>query len=216
MFADRVDAGRQLARVLRQYDAAPDTLVLGVPRGGVVVAAEVATALHLPLDVVVAAKVGAPGNPEYAVGAVAPDGVVTLSPLAGYSAEGLHELAEPVHELVRRRLVAFRGGRSELDVHRQTVLLVDDGVATGLTTRAAVEYLRRRGAARVIVAVPVAPPDSTQMLATVADEAVVLESPAGFAAVGQFYRAFGQTPDEDVVRLLAEARRRGSANPGER
>ena len=214
MFADRVDAGRQLARALERFADAPDTVVLGVPRGGVVVAAEVARELGLPLDVVVAAKVGAPGNPEYAVGAVAPDGVVTPSPVAGYSAEELRVLSQPVHDLVRRRLQAFRGGRAEFDVARRTVLLVDDGVATGLTTRAAVEYLHRRGAARVVVAVPVAPPDSVQMLTTVADEVAVLESPFGFAAVGQFYRVFGQTEDAEVMRLIVDAHATASRRPG--
>lgn len=214
MFVDRLDAGRQLARALERFADAPDTVVLGVPRGGVVVAAEVARELGLPLDVVVAAKVGAPGNPEYAVGAVAPDGVVTPSPVAGYSAEELRVLAQPVHDLVRRRLEAFRGGSAEFDVARRTVLLVDDGVATGLTTRAAVEYLHRRGATRVVVAVPVAPPDSVQMLTTVADEVVVLESPLGFAAVGQFYRVFGQTEDAEVVRLIVDARATASRRSG--
>ncbi len=204
MFDDRVQAGRQLAQALSGFTEAPDSLVLGVPRGGVVVAAEVARALRLPLDVVVASKVGAPGNPEYAVGAVSPDGVVTVSERAGYSAEDLAELARPVTAKIAHRLDAFRGGRTALEVAGKTAIVVDDGIATGLTTRAAVEYLRREGAARVVVAVPVAPPDSKRMLEQVADEVIALDTPPDFWAVGQFYRHFDQTADDQVVRLLGE------------
>ena len=205
MFADRIDAGRQLAQALARFADAPDAVVLGVPRGGVVVAAEVARALRLPLDVVVASKVGAPGNPEYAVGAVAPDGIATPNERGGYAAEDLRELADPVQAKIARRLDAFRGGRSELDVAGKTVIVIDDGIATGLTMRAAVEYLRRRGAGRVIVAVPVAASDSKRMLERSADEVIALDAPRDFWAVGQFYRHFAQTEDAEVVRLLSDA-----------
>lgn len=206
MFADRIDAGRQLARALARFAGVPDAVVLGVPRGGVVVAAEVARALRLPLDVVVASKIGAPGNPEFAVGAVAPDGFVTVNARSGYAAGELAELAGPAHEKVARRLEAFRGGREQMPVAGRTALVVDDGIATGLTLRAAVEYLRRQGADRIIVAAPVSAADSKKMLEQVADEVVSLEVPREFLAVGQFYRVFDQTEDAEVVRLLAEAR----------
>lgn len=211
MFSDRIDAGRQLARVLARFADSPDAVVLGVPRGGVVVAAEVARALRLPLDVVVASKVGAPGNPEYAAGAVAPDGVVTANERGGFTADDLSAYAQPVHAKIARRLEAFRNGRSELHVSGKVALVVDDGIATGLTTRAAVEYLRRRGAARVIIAVPVSPPDSKRMLEAVADEVIALQTPGDFWAVGQFYQRFDQTEDAEVVRLLDESHRRADA-----
>lgn len=210
MFRDRVDAGRQLAGALSAFARDPSAIVLGVPRGGVVVAAEVARALGLPLDVVVASKVGAPGNPEFAVGAVAPDGVVSVNERGGYSAEQLSSLAEPVHAKIARRLEAFRKGRPEPDLRDRTVIVVDDGIATGLTARAAIEYLRRRGAMRVVLAAPVMPPDSARMLRGVADEVIVLDTPGSFWAVGQFYQLFGQTEDAEVVRLLDEAHRRAA------
>ncbi len=205
MFVDRIDAGRQLAQALARFADSPDAVLLGVPRGGVVVAAEVASALRLPLDVVVASKVGAPGNPEYAVGAVAPDGVVMPNERGGYTADDLAGIAEPVRAKIARRLEAFRGGRSELDVSGKTAIVIDDGIATGLTMRAAVEYLRRRGASRVIVAVPVAPPDSKRMLEGPADEVIALDTPRDFWAVGQFYAHFDQTDDAEVVALLGRA-----------
>lgn len=206
MFADRTDAGRQLAQALARFADAADTVVLGVPRGGVVVAAKVASALRLPLDVVVASKVGAPGNPEYAAGAVAPDGIVTPNERGGFAADDLTDLARPVHAKIARRLEAFRGGRSELDVSGKTAIVIDDGIATGLTMRAAVEYLRRRGASRVMVAVPVAPQDSKRMLEDSADEVIALDTPRDFWAVGQFYGHFDQTDDAEVVALLGRAR----------
>jgi putative phosphoribosyl transferase len=209
-FIDRVDAGRRLARVLSAYREDPEAVVLGVPRGGVVVAAQVARELGLPLDVVVASKVGAPGNPEYAVGAVAPDGVVTTGERELYTAEELATLAGPTHEKIARRLEAFRRGRPAVEIAGRTAIVVDDGIATGLTARAAVEYLRRQGAARIVVAVPVMPPDAKRALAPAADDVIALETPMAFWAVGQFYRVFDQTEDAEVVRLLDEARERAS------
>jgi len=204
MFRNRSEAGRQLAELLRDYERAPDAVVLGLPRGGVVVAAEVARALSLPLDVVVAAKVGAPGNPEFAAGAVAPDGVVTPNERAGFGVEDISRASEEVHRLVEQRLEAFRAGRPPLVLAGQTAIVVDDGIATGLTMRAAVAYLRRQRAARVVVAAPVMARDAKRAFESLADEVVALEAPRDFWAVGQFYADFGQTPDAEVVRLLAE------------
>lgn len=204
MFRNREDAGRHLAELLRAYRQAPATVVLGLPRGGVVVAAEVARALSLPLDVIVSAKVGAPGNPEFAAGAVAPDGVVTPNERAGFSAADISRSAEEVHQLVQRRLASFRAGRAPLALSGVTALVVDDGIATGLTMRAAVEYLRRQGAARVVVAAPVMAHDAKRTFESLADEVVAVQAPVDFWAVGQFYDDFGQTPDSEVIRLLAE------------
>jgi putative phosphoribosyl transferase len=172
------------------------------------VAAEVAELLELPLDVVIASKIGAPGNPEFAAGAVAADGVVTPNAQAGYTAEDLKDAAENTGQLIRHRLAAFRGERPAPELANRTVIVVDDGIATGLTAQAAIEYLCRVGASKIVLAAPVMPPDSARMLASVADEVVALEMPRTFHAVGQFYQRFGQTEDTEVVRLLDEARSR--------
>lgn len=204
MFANRSEAGHVLAEQLTEYMGAPDTIVLGIPRGGVVVAAEVAHALHLPLDIAVAAKVGAPGNPEYAIGAVAPDGEVTPNPMSGFSAAQVRALAADAHEKVSRYLTQLRGAKPAVMIEGRNVILVDDGLATGLTARAAVEWLRREGAAHVVVAVPVASAQSVESLGALADRVVVVSVPESFLAVGQFYRSFHQTQDAEVTQLLAE------------
>jgi putative phosphoribosyl transferase len=216
VFADRVEAGQRLAQSLARFAGDPDAIVLGVPRGGVVVAAEVANRLGLPLDVVIASKIGAPGNPEFAAGAVAADGVVTPNEKAGYTTEDLRDSAERTGQLIRHRLATFRGARSAPNLASRTVIVVDDGIATGLTAQAAIEYLGRQGASKIVLAAPVMPPDSARMLAAVADEVVALEMPRTFHAVGQFYEHFGQTDDSEVVRLLDEARRRMAAQGEDR
>jgi putative phosphoribosyl transferase len=204
LFTDRAQAGRALAERLRAEKLPPDALVLGIPRGGVVVAAEVAASLDLPLDIVVAAKVGAPGNPEYAVGAVTPDGVVIPNPDAGYGPSELQQLAAHAREKVSRYTNTLRRDRQPLQLERRTVIVVDDGIATGLTALAAVEYLRRHGASRIIVAVPVASRSAAAALRDVTDEFVAVDVPEAFMAVGQFYQRFDQTDDAEVERLLEE------------
>lgn len=203
MFADRQDAGRRLATLLGAYRDRPDVVVLGVPRGGVVVAAEVAEALDAPLGVVVTAKVGAPGYTEYAIGAVSADGEVFANPQARYTPEEVRSYAGPALAKVRQELNRFRPGIEAGRLEGKTVLLVDDGIATGLTARAAIAFLRRKGAARLVLAVPVMPPDTFRQLTPLVDETVVVDVPDQFAAVGQFYRMFGQTEDAEVVDLLA-------------
>lgn len=202
MFHDRAEAGKRLAEALRAK-VGPDDVVLGVPRGGVVVAAEVARELGLPLDVLVVRKIGAPGNPEYAIGAVDEDGRVLGGDIGIASESYLQQAAAEGREEIQRRLQAYRQGRGPLDVAGKEVVLVDDGIATGMTLLAALDSLRRRGAARVIVAAPVASPDAAARIARAADDIVVLEEPSGFYAVGQFYSVFDQTSDDEVVRLLA-------------
>lgn len=206
MFEDRVEAGRHLAVALAGSVTA-DTLVMGVPRGGVVVAAEVARTHARELDVIVVRKIGAPGNPEYAVGAVDEDGRIVGGHM-GIERAYLERAAEAGRAEIARRLEMYRGGRPAPRVDGRDVLVVDDGIATGLTLEAALESLRRRGARRLTVAVPVAAPDAAGRLTAVADEFVALEVPHGFSAVGQFYRRFDQTSDAEVVALLDEARRR--------
>jgi putative phosphoribosyl transferase len=207
-FLDRVEAGGLLAEVVTSL-VRPPVLVLGVPRGGVVVAAKVAARLGAPLDVVVPRKVGAPGNPELAVGAVA-EGVSAIDEpairrlgldMAAVRAEVARQTAE-----VARRTAAYRRGLPPLELAGRTAVLVDDGVATGWTCAAAASYTRRAGAARVVVAVPVGPPGLADRLAPVVDEVVVLVTPDPYLNVGQAYERFPQVDDEEVLRCLQEGR----------
>jgi putative phosphoribosyl transferase len=212
-FADRADAGRALAGALpgalaRRSGA--DVLVLGLPRGGVVVAAPVAAALGAPLDVLVVRKLGLPGSEELAMGAIAAVGeaVETVRTPEVIEAAGVSDAAFAAvraRELVelRRRVAAYRGGRPPVLVRGRTVVLVDDGVATGSTVRAALAALRRQEPARVVVAVPVASPRGAADLAAEADELVCLSRPARLRAVGQAYADFSPTSDEAVVAALA-------------
>jgi len=207
VFKDRVDAGAQLAERLREYAGAADAIVLGIPRGGVVVAARVARELQLPLDIVSAAKVGAPGNSEFAVGAVAPDGEVTINRFSGMSSAQVTAAAGPARDKIAHQLVLFRGDSPAPELAGRTAIVVDDGIATGLTAISAVRYLRRRGA-KVVLAVPVASREAVAALEPEVDALVVVDLPALFGAVGQFYSAFGQTSDAEVLALLGEARAR--------
>ena len=202
MFDDRTDAGHQLADALAAYKDAPDATVFGIPRGGVIVAAEVARVLDLPLGVAIAAKVGAPGYAEYAIGAVAADGVVTPNPEAGYSAEAVDELAGPARAKVARERTRLAGAHTLPEPTGRTAILVDDGLATGLTAMAAAGWLKRAGATRVVVAMPVAPPAAVREMRRHADEVIVLDEPESFQAVGQFYRRFRQTDDSEVEAAL--------------
>jgi len=205
IFEDRADAGRALAREPAIRALGADTLVLGLPRGGVLVAAEVAEALRAPLDLLVVRKIGAPGNPEYAIGAVDRDGETVGDPARFAAADYVDdEVAAQRAEIVRREQV-YRPRRLPLEVAGCTVLLVDDGIATGLTALAAVGWLRRRQAARVIVAAPVAGADAVRALQLAGAEVVVLDTPRDFHAVGQAYRRFDQTTDTEVLEALARA-----------
>ncbi|MGZ5213390.1 MAG: alpha/beta fold hydrolase [Actinomycetota bacterium] len=205
-FIDRHEAGRRLAAALLGYGS-EDPIVLGLPRGGVPVAAEVAGALHAPLDVLVVRKLGCPWQPELGVGAVGETGIrVINAPLVemlGISEEQLDEVAVRESAEVMRRVRRYRGDRPSVSVKDRTAILVDDGLATGFTARAGIQVLRLRGARRVILAVPVAPRESLEEMRALADEVVVLETPASFFAIGEFYVDFTQTSDEEVADLLA-------------
>jgi putative phosphoribosyl transferase len=210
MFENRVEAGRALARALAAFDAAGDVIVLGLPRGGVPVAAEIARSLGLPLDVLVVRKLGLPWQPELAMGAVASGGAMVLNEDVLRHAAGREDLLEQVRrrelaELERRERV-FRGTQPPLDVAGRTVIVADDGLATGATMGAAVRALRSLGAARVVVAVPVASVEARDRIAALADEIHCLETPQYFSAVGQWYRDFEQTSDDEVSELLAQSR----------
>lgn len=209
LFIDRVDGGRQLAARLRSYrDSSP--LVLGLPRGGVPVAYEVARELGAPLDVCVVRKIGAPIQPELGIGAVAEEGALYVDHRAkrvvGVTDEELAELIDAKRREVDERVRRFRRGAPPLDVQGKTVIVVDDGIATGGTARAAMQTLRARGAGRIVLAVPVAASESIDELASVADEVVCLYPEEAFFAVGLWYDDFTPTTDEDVVVLLDRAR----------
>ncbi|MDH7568172.1 MAG: phosphoribosyltransferase [Armatimonadota bacterium] len=209
LFQDRVDAGRRLAAELEGYRGR-NLLVLGIPRGGVAVAFEVARALNAPLDVTVARKVPAPDNPELAIGAVAADGTVVMDPLAaaypGINPEYVSRAVADEVEEIHRRLAAYRGDRPPADPSGRTTILIDDGIATGNTVLATLRMLRKRDPLELIVAVPVAPPMVVDRLRRDADRVVTLATPEDFIAVGQWYRDFSQLSDDEVVSLLELAR----------
>jgi putative phosphoribosyl transferase len=205
-FVDRTDAGRRLAERLRRYQA-EEPLVVGLPRGGVPVAAQVARVLDAPLDVLVVRKLGCPFQPELAMGAIGEDEIVILNQQliasAGLGREEVQEVIRRERAELGRRVARYRGGRPPEPVAGRTVILVDDGLATGATARAAIGVLRGRGARRVVLAVPVASPQTVQALAGVADEVVAVQTAELFFAIGQFYADFAQTSDEEVAQLLA-------------
>jgi len=208
-FPDRRAAGRELVRHLKDYRGRHDTIVLALPRGGVPVAFEVAQDLRLPLDVFVVRKLGVPGRPELAMGAIASGGVRVLNhdviELLGIPDDDIDAVAAQEHaELVRQERL-YRTGRRRVDVRNQTILLIDDGLATGATMRAAVEALQQQSAARIVVAVPVGARDTCAELKTGADDAICARSPDPFFAVGQWYADFSQTSDDEVRDLLAQA-----------
>ncbi len=218
-FADRAVAGRLLAERLAREPLPAGTVVLAIPRGGVPVAAEVARRLGLALDLVVVRKVGAPGNPEFAVGAVAADGTSLVEPWAGeepgLSVAALDRAVAAEAALAREQEDRLRPGRAPLSLKGATAIVIDDGIATGATTEVAVAAARRAGAGRTIVAVPVAPPHTVDRLRRVADAVIALAEPPDFYAVGQWYLRFEQVDDASVIRALADAdrarRREGGA-----
>ncbi len=214
IYRDRADAGRELASKLAAYRDRPDVIVLALPRGGVPVAYEVASALHAPLDVFVVRKLGTPGQPELAMGAIASGGVRVLNrevvDALAIPAEQIEEVTAVEAEELRRREQQYRGVRPPLDVRGKTVILVDDGLATGSTMRAAAAALRQEGARKIVVAVPVAAEASCASLRDEVDELICGAMPEPFWAVGQWYRDFEQTTDDEVRALLATAERKAS------
>ncbi len=209
VFANRTEAGRELARHLRKYVDRDDVVVLGAPRGGVPVAFEIATALRLPLDIFVLRKLGVPGRQELGFGAIASGGVRifdadTIQAL-GLTASEIKEVIQMEEWELERREHEYRGGRPPLHVAGLTVILVDDGIATGSSMRAAIHALRQMNPARIVLAVPVAPRSTCDRLSSEVDELICLDMPEPFFGVGQFYRDFSQVSDEEVTRLLDRA-----------
>lgn len=207
MFDDRADAGRRLADLLQSRGNAVD-VVLAVPRGGLPVGRAVADRLGVPLDVIAAKKLGAPRNPELAIGAVAANGSAWLNDelvtRLGVDDAYLESEQERAAATARGKMESYRDGREPLDLSGRRVAVVDDGVATGATIRACLRMARAMGAESVVLAVPVGPPDTVDDLRAEADRVVVVEEPSRFGAVGQFYRSFGQVTDEEAMEYLGE------------
>lgn len=213
VFTNRAEAGQMLANRLKEYAGRNDVIVLGIPRGGVPVAFEIAQALGAPLDVFVARKLGVPGQEELAFGAIASGGVRILNPevidplnISDFAIESV--TARERRELERRERL-YRGLRAPLSVHGHIVILVDDGIATGSSIRAAISALRQLSPEKLVVAAPVAPLETARELAAEADDFVCVETPRTFQAIGQFYDDFSQVADDEVSDLL----RRNSREP---
>ncbi len=210
IFKDREDAGRVLARDLADLQGREDLVVLALPRGGVPVGFEVARKLHAPLDVFIVRKLGVPGHEELAMGAIASGGVIVLNDEVVWRLNIPKQMIDTVIQEERRELErreqAYRDGRPPIDVRGKTAILVDDGLATGASMKAAVEGLRARGPARIIVAVPVAAPETCASFQELVDHVLCAETPEPFFGVGVWYEDFSQTTDEEVRDLLARSR----------
>ncbi len=211
LFADRADAGRQLAELLTEYADDPSVIVLALPRGGVPIGHAIARRLRAPLDVYVVRKLGVPGHEELAMGALAGDGTSVLDEeliaTLRIDPEALQDVVRREIDEVKRREIAYRDARPEPDLRGKVVIIVDDGLATGATMRAAAKALRRRAPARIVAAVPVAAPRTVAALRGVVDRIVCVRTPEPFHAVGLYYANFEQTSDEEVRSLLADAGR---------
>jgi len=212
LFQDRREAGSSLARELSSFKGKADLIVLGIPRGGVVVGHEIAKALDAPLDVYITRKIGAPHNPELAIGAVASDGTLLIDHQLvrrlGVSQDYVDQESERQKQEITRRVAEYRGDRPGLELAGKAVILVDDGVATGATTLATVRAIKSQQPSELILAVPVGPQDSIESLRQEVDQLVCLHAPEVFWAVGAFYNVFDQTSDEEVKTLLEAARGR--------
>jgi predicted phosphoribosyltransferase len=210
-FTGRVDAGKRLASTLSNFSGKKG-IVLAIPRGGVPVGFEIAKTLKIPLDVIIPRKIGAPDNSELAIGAVAEDGTAILDDnlvkYLGVSREYIKEEVERQKQEIRRRLEKYRQDTSYPNLKGFDVIVVDDGIATGSTMKAALASVKNRGAASITVAVPVGPPSTIEELQEMADRVVCLYTPEYFQAIGQFYNDFGQTTDEEVIKLLQESKQK--------
>lgn len=206
-FKNREDAGRKLSGALKAYAGAKDAVVVALPRGGVVVGRAVADALKLPLDIVVPRKLGAPGQEEYAIGALVEGGeaVWNEAERGRFKPAALEDIVHKERVEAARRMSKYRAGLPPRDLAGKTVLLVDDGMATGYTVRAALRTVRGERPSKVVVAVPIGPPDAVASLKSEADEVVVLHQPLTFFAIGGFYDEFDQVDDETVIRSLARS-----------
>ena len=207
MFQDRKEAGLRLAEKLRPYRHKKDTLVLAIPRGGVEVGYYLARELKLPLDIIVVKKLGYPGNEELALGAVGTEGVYIHEDAKGsIPKEYIQKEIQNKQQQARERYALLRGKKAPLQVKGKMIIVVDDGIATGATMLMALQILKKQGAKRIIVAVPVAPPSTIYKLREIADEVICLDQPDFFMAIGEFYRNFRQVEDEEAKKLLQKAK----------
>lgn len=207
-FKDRQEGGQELIPKLEKYRNNNDTIVLGLPRGGVVTAFEISSALNLPLDIIVPRKISAPGAPELAIGAITEDGELILNESTKeykIDPEYLKSAIQTQKKEARRRIKAYRGNRPPLSLKNKIAIIVDDGVATGATIRAAIKSARKSQAKKVIVAVPVISQESFRIIKNEVDEIIFLDAPLFFGAVGAFYKKFSQTEDQEVIELLKKS-----------
>lgn len=204
IFHDRAAAAELLVKKLTQFKSKPGTIVLALPRGGVVLGKIIADKLQLPLDIVVPRKIGAPENEEYAIGAITESGETVWNEVerARVSASYVAKVIAEQQAEAKRRLALYRPPQKPRELRGKTVLLVDDGIATGLTIKAAIATVKQEGAAKIIIAVPVCPPDSKPELEALVDQVIVLNTPVIFGAIGNFYEQFGQVEDNEVIALL--------------
>ncbi|MDR0372982.1 MAG: phosphoribosyltransferase [Nitrososphaerota archaeon] len=210
-FSDRIDAGKRLAAALTDFRG-KNGMVLAVPRGGVVIGYQIADALNLMLDVIIPHKLGAPGNPEFAIGAITEDGTTVLDHnIINYlniTDEYIQTESERQKKEIKRRLKMYRQDMPRRDIAGLHVILVDDGIATGSTMKAALSSVKNKGATTVTLAIPVGPPSTIQELKPQADRVICLYTPDLFQAIGQFYSNFNQTSDQEVIALLKENRKK--------
>jgi putative phosphoribosyl transferase len=206
LFENRQDAGRRLTPLLKEFAQRSDAIVLGIPRGGVIVASEIARALHLPLDIFLAHKLGVPGHEELAFGAIAANGSRYLDQqvlhASRISAQEIERITTEVQQMLDHRSLLYRGARPPLHLAGQTVLLVDDGIATGASAYAAIQGLREMEPATILLTAPVAPPSTCAWLRQFVDRLVCLHTQENFYAVGALYNDFSQVSDEDIIHLL--------------
>jgi len=209
IFENRRDAGKQLAKELSEFKGQNDAIVLGLPRGGIPVAYEVAKALELPLDVFIVRKLGVPGQPELAMGAIASGDIKVMNESvvrnAGISDQQIEEVAQKEKEELKKREKAYRGARPDIDLQGKTVLIVDDGLATGASMRAAISALREHNPKKIIAAIPTAPRDTCQEFESEVDQIICLRTPSPFWGVGGSYQNFSQTTNEEVRTFLNKA-----------
>jgi putative phosphoribosyl transferase len=209
IFTDRRDAGRRLARALEEYKNT-ESVVLAIPRGGVVVADEVASFLNLPLSLIIPRKIGAPGNPELAIGATAGEGQVVLNNdvvrYLNISEDYIKNAVKKENEEIKRRQASYLHGESQPDLSGKNVIIIDDGIATGSTAQASIIAVKAKNPKKTILAVPVAPIDAASKFKGLLDDFVVLDTPVDFYAVGQFYKNFNQTTDGEVIEILGKYR----------
>lgn len=212
MFKDRADAGIQLASRLKEYKGKEDVLVLALPRGGVVVGYEIAKGLNIPLDIVIVRKIGFPGQPELGIGAVSETGTIVLNDniisAYGISKEYIEREISKQKEEIAKRVRIYRRGKSLSDLNGKAIILVDDGVATGVTMKSAIVTLKEEKLNKLIVALPVAPPSTAEEIEKTVDGFICLYTPDDFMAVGSYYYDFTQISDEEVVEFLKLARER--------